>query len=642
MEGGPDQSNPCAICLGGMGAGCGQAIFTAECSHTFHFHCISASVAHGHLVCPLCNARWRDLPFVQPTQPIHGVQPPPQPGRHPVRRAFVQQPVQPSEPQVFDDDEPVEPPTGDDGQRQEASASGGRLIVKTHTECSVIARDSSHDNFAVLVHLRAPGMIDVGGDAPRAPLDLVTVLDVSGSMDGEKMALLKQAMGFVIDNLGPHDRLSVVSFSSAARRVTRLLRMSDAGKGLARSAVASLAACGGTSIAAGLRKAAKVLDERRHTNAVSSVILLSDGQDNHTMVRRRGILQPNYDSLVPPSFARGGTGGGWSAPVHTFGFGNDHDAAAMHVIAEATGGTFSYIENEAVIQDAFAQCIGGLLSVVVQEARIRVACGHPGVRIRSVKSGRYESRVDEDGRASSVAVGELYADEERRFLLFLAVPTAEATDGETTLIRVACGYRDAVGGEDVDVAAEDTVVTRPENAADAERSMEVERERVRLEATEDIASARAAAERGAHQEAVEILESRQRAVAQSEAARGGDPVSLALETELREMRSRVASRESYARSGRAFVLAGISAHAQQRANSRSLQDQLVVRCFSALSAAAPGETSEEAAEVAAYATPAMRAMLLRSRMAREASADQKRHKGGDEAGGSGAKEAEHT
>jgi uncharacterized protein YegL len=31
----------------------------------------------------------------------------------------------------------------------------------------------------------------------------VTVLDVSGSMSGEKLTLLKQTIGFVIDNLGP-------------------------------------------------------------------------------------------------------------------------------------------------------------------------------------------------------------------------------------------------------------------------------------------------------------------------------------------------------------------------------------------------------------------------------------------------------
>jgi Mg-chelatase subunit ChlD len=76
------------------------------------------------------------------------------------------------------------------------------------------------------MHVKAPGIADAGvaGDAqPRAPLDLVTVLDLSGSMSGHKLELLKQAMRFVIDNLGPDDRLSVVSFSSEARRVTRLV-----------------------------------------------------------------------------------------------------------------------------------------------------------------------------------------------------------------------------------------------------------------------------------------------------------------------------------------------------------------------------------------------------------------------------------
>ncbi|KAG2543591.1 hypothetical protein PVAP13_9NG761000 [Panicum virgatum] len=666
------QSNPCPICTGGHAAGGGQAIFTAECSHTFHFHCISTSVAHGRLVCPLCNARWRELPLSQtsampptlPRQPfprmeaMHGFQPPPPPRQQPPL-------LRPADPEVFDDDDQVDPPCGHDGQRREAAAvSSGLLVVKTHAEYSAVARDSSHDNFAVLVHVKAPGIVDAeaaaSDAAPRAPLDLVTVLDVSGSMRRDKLALVKQAMGFVIDNLGPDDRLSVVSFSSGAHRVTRLLRMSDIGKGVASEAVESLTAGGTTNIAEGLRTAAKVLGERRYRNAVSSVILLSDGQDNHTVRRTRGRV-PNYEALVPPSFVPAGTGDR-SAPIHTFGFGHNHDAAAMHVIAEATGGTFSYIENEAAIQDAFAQCIGGLLTVVVQEARVAIASGHPGVRISSIKSGRYESRVDEDGRSASVAVGELYADEQRRFLLFLSVPTAEATDGEseTPLITVRCSYREAAGGAHVDVTAEDAVVARPEHAADAERSSDVERERVRVEAIEDIAAARAAAERGAHQEAVAILGYRRRAVARSPAARGGDPTSTALGTELRRMCKRVATRESYRGSGRAYVLAGLSSHEQQRATSRQLRplrqtlagsdggDGEAMNSMAAAFAQAPsavgagalevtdsmeylggggpggdeGASENEAEGTASYLTPAMRAMLLRSRRAREASAEQ--------------------
>jgi Mg-chelatase subunit ChlD len=51
--------------------------------------------------------------------------------------------------------------------------------------------------------------------------------------------------------------------------------MSDTGKGLAMSAIQSLFARGGTNIDEGLRTATKVLNECRHRNSVSSVILLS-------------------------------------------------------------------------------------------------------------------------------------------------------------------------------------------------------------------------------------------------------------------------------------------------------------------------------------------------------------------------------
>jgi len=82
-----------------------------------------------------------------------------------------------------------------------------------------------------------------------------------------------------------------------------------------------------------------------------------------------GGRDANYDVLVPSSFVRtdGCGGGDRFPPVHSFGFGKDHDAVAMHTIAEVTGGTFSFIENEAAIQDGFVQCIGGLLTVAVQE-----------------------------------------------------------------------------------------------------------------------------------------------------------------------------------------------------------------------------------------------------------------------------------
>jgi hypothetical protein len=388
------------------------------------------------------------------------------------------------------------------------------------------------------------------------------------------------------------------------------MRMSDAGKASAKLAVGELVTISSTNILKGLGMAAKVLDGRRYKNAVASVILLSDGQDTCNYRSFNYGAEMSHDYLVPRSLA----GSNRSTPIHTFGFGTDHDAKAMHAVAEVTGGTYSFIENQAVVQDAFAQCIGGLLSVAVQEAWITVACPHPDVRIRAIKSGRYESRVLAYGRGASVDVGELYADEERRFLLFVDVPSVAADEDVTHLISVSCTYKDSATGKSTEVAGEDGVVRRPAEVTsqeDQKLSMEVQVERFRLDAAEDIAAARAAAERGDHAEAARILDRRQ------EAARSGDLVGdarcAAVVFELAELSGRVATRREYEQTGRSSVLAGLSSHAQQRAASVNFSSAMASTspafgacCFAA---AAPFAS--------AFGTPAMAGMVASSRQTRD-------------------------
>ena len=79
---------------------------------------------------------------------------------------------------------------------------------------------------------------------------------------------------------------------------------------------------------------------------------MSDGQDTYNIPSNITGTRPDYRSLVPSSILNHTFR---LVPVHAFGFGVDHDSDALHSIAEASGGTFSFIEDEAVIQDAFAQ-----------------------------------------------------------------------------------------------------------------------------------------------------------------------------------------------------------------------------------------------------------------------------------------------
>uniref|UniRef100_A0A5B7AVD5 RING-type E3 ubiquitin transferase n=1 Tax=Davidia involucrata TaxID=16924 RepID=A0A5B7AVD5_DAVIN len=615
----------CSICLATMKRGDGHAIFTAECSHSFHFHCISSNVKHGNQICPVCRAKWKEIPLQGPSldpppgrariNPVDWPQnnalmtvirriPPPRlnSNRH-ITPLF-----QASEPAVFDDDESLDhqPESADRSSSNKNAAdndSQRTIKIKAYPEVPSFPRSNSYDDFTVLIHLKAP--VSISGQnprnqanlpqisqAPRAPIDLVTVLDISGSMAGTKLALLKRAMGFVIQNLRPYDRLSVIAFSSTARRLFPLRRMSDTGRQQALQAVNSLVANGGTNIAEGLRKGAKVMEERREKNPVASIILLSDGQDTYTVSGPAGNQhQPNYQLLLPLSI-HGDDSAGFKIPVHAFGFGTDHDASSMHSISEISGGTFSFIETEAVIQDAFAQCIGGLLSVVVKELQVSIECMHPSLRLGALKAGSYSNRVMADGRMGFIDVGDLYADEERDFLVSVNVP-AESSSNETSLLKVRCVYNDPLTKEIVTLEGEEVRIKRPEIDGQEAVSIEVDRQRNRLQAAEAMAQARTAAEGGNLAGAISILESCRKVLAETVSAKSGDRLCVALDAELKEMQERMASRSVYESSGRAYILSGLSSHSWQRATAR-------------------GDSTDGSSLVQAYQTPSMVEMVSRS------------------------------
>ncbi|XP_009344774.2 LOW QUALITY PROTEIN: E3 ubiquitin-protein ligase WAV3 [Pyrus x bretschneideri] len=626
-SGSKSSKQTCSICLTKMKQGGGHALFTAECSHSFHFHCITSNVKHGNQICPVCRAKWKEIPVQGPS-----LDPPPgraaigpvgwpqndalmtvvrrlPPPRRDLSRRHIVPLYQAHEPGVFNDDETLDhQPVFD--ERSSCNKNGGddnfvrTVEIKTFPEVTAVSKSNSHDNFTVLVHLKAATSVTRQNPSinlsslpqfshnHRAPVDLVTVLDTSGSMAGTKLALLKRAMGFVIQNLGSNDRLSVIAFSSTARRLFPLRRMTDTGRQQALQAVNSLVANGGTNIAEGLRKGGKVLEDRRGKNPVASIILLSDGQDTYTVSGSGpNQSQPNYQLLLPLSI-HPSDNTGFQIPVHAFGFGADHDASSMHSISEISGGTFSFIETEAVIQDAFAQCIGGLLSVVVQELQVVVECVNTSLRLGSVKAGSYPSRVMGDGRKGVIDVGDMYADEERDFLVSVNVPT-ESCSNLTSLIKVRCIYKDPLNKETATIESEEVRIERPDVAQQAVVSIEVDRQRNRLQAAEAMALARGAAELGDLTGAVSTLENCRRVLSETVSAKSQDRLCVALDAELKEMQERMASRHVYEASGRAYILSGLSSHSWQRATAR-------------------GDSTDGSSLVQAYQTPSMVEMLTRS------------------------------
>jgi hypothetical protein len=114
-------------------------------------------------------------------------------------------------------------------------------------------------------------------------------------------------------------------------------------------------------------------------------------------------------------------------------------------------------------------------------------------------------------------VGELYADEERRFLILVDIPAAAREDDDVTRlqVKVSCTYRDAATGQAANAAGDNAVVQRPIEVRGVKPSMEVESERVRVAVTEDMAAAKEAADLGEYADAARILRSRLQVVQRS-------------------------------------------------------------------------------------------------------------------------------
>ena len=110
----------------------------------------------------------------------------------------------------------------------------------------------------------------------RQPVDVMLVLDRSGSMDDQQIADARQAARQLVGQLDlGQDQVGLVSFASKASLDARLGHDESAmGRALDR-----LRASGGTNIAAGIDMARAELTGNRHSSsATKAIVLMSDGQ----------------------------------------------------------------------------------------------------------------------------------------------------------------------------------------------------------------------------------------------------------------------------------------------------------------------------------------------------------------------------
>ncbi|MFE7928676.1 substrate-binding domain-containing protein [Streptomyces sp. NPDC057456] len=174
----------------------------------------------------------------------------------------------------------------------------------------------------------ADGLLDAYENELRRPSRTVYVLDTSGSMEGDRLSRLKDALADLTGDFRDREEVTLMPFGSDVKSVaTHVVSPADPRTGLAaiRQDTEKLTADGETAIYTSLEKAYDHLGTDRDT--FTSIVLMTDGENT------KGDDADDFDAFYRDDL----TPAGKRIPVFPILFG-DSDRAELEHIAELTGG----------------------------------------------------------------------------------------------------------------------------------------------------------------------------------------------------------------------------------------------------------------------------------------------------------------
>ena len=119
-----------------------------------------------------------------------------------------------------------------------------------------------NENTPFVINLFAPEA-EKEEDEQRVSADLICVIDISGSMEGEKIQLVKESLKILVDMMDPKDRIALVLFDQSAKLYYNLEYLSKENKDQLKKKIEDIQASGGTNIASGLQIAVEILKKQK-------------------------------------------------------------------------------------------------------------------------------------------------------------------------------------------------------------------------------------------------------------------------------------------------------------------------------------------------------------------------------------------
>ncbi len=278
------------------------------------------------------------------------------------------------------------------------------------------------------------GALAAEGVSRSAPLNLCLILDQSGSMGGQPLDTVKQAALRLLERLTTGDRLSVISFDHRARILIPNQVVENASA--LRPAIAQLNAGGGTAIDEGLRLGIEEFSKGKG-EAVSQGLILTDGENEHGSNER--CLK----------FAK--LAADYGLTINALGFGDHWNQDILEQIADAGGGSLTYIERSEDVLGEFSRLFQRMQTVGLTNAQMILELSD-NVTLANLKPlAQVSPDVIElepvmEGNQIKVRLGDLMVDLSRQILVNLYIQALP--EGTHTIGTLQIRYDDPSTGEE--------------------------------------------------------------------------------------------------------------------------------------------------------------------------------------------------
>lgn len=225
----------------------------------------------------------------------------------------------------------------------------GEVTLTTTLNKSSFPVTSTPQLAYVLVEVKpTAAMADV-----RMPLNFGFVLDHSGSMRGEKIGQLREAVKLAINQMADEDLVSVVVFNDSTDLIVSSMPAAD--RQALKRKIDRIRAGGGTTMSRGMREGLRQISQGVSGERMSRMLLLTDGQtfgDERECVR-----------LADDAQAQG-------IVINALGLGDDWNEDLLDDIAAAGGGDSDFIDAPDKIVPLFGQTVQRTQSLVVHNAEM--------------------------------------------------------------------------------------------------------------------------------------------------------------------------------------------------------------------------------------------------------------------------------